>query len=147
MKIAILALTTFMYSHTYSSIDSADNISLTVEVSGLRNELGIVQFALYNRDGSIPDKNYKDYYKILNAEILNGAATATFSNIPAGTYAVNVLHDENKDGKIDRGFILPTEGVGFSNYQSIGLTNRPNFSKASFAVSADKTVSVKMIYM
>jgi uncharacterized protein (DUF2141 family) len=147
MKTAILALITFMYSHTHSSIDSADNVSLTVKVSGLRNELGVVQFALYNKDGSIPDKDYEHYYKILKAEIINGAATVTFSNIPAGTYAVNVLHDENKDGKIDRGFVLPTEGVGFSNYQSIGLTNKPNFSKASFAVNADKTVSVKMIYM
>lgn len=136
-----------MYSYTYSSIEDTDTVSLTVEVSGLRNEQGVVQFALYNKDGSIPDKNYKNYYKILSAEIKSGSATATFSNIPSGTYAVNVLHDENKDGKIDRGFILPTEGVGFSNYQSIGLTNRPNFSKASFDVSADKTVSVKMIYM
>ncbi len=147
MKTAILALITFMYSHTYSSIERANSISLTVKVSELRNETGVVQFALYNKDGSIPDKDYEHYYKILSAEIKSGAATATFSNIPAGTYAVNVLHDENKDGKIDRGFVLPTEGVGFSNYESIGLTNRPNFSKASFVVNADKTVSVKMIYL
>ena len=37
--------------------------------------------------------------------------------------------------------------IGFSNYQSIGLTNRPNFSKASFELKENKTISVKVIYM
>lgn len=45
-------------------------------------------------------------------------------------YAVNILHDENANGKIDKGFILPKEGIGFSNYSSVGPMNRPNFSKA-----------------
>ncbi|WP_317124951.1 DUF2141 domain-containing protein [Paenimyroides viscosum] len=43
--------------------------------------------------------------------------------------------------------MLPKEGIGFSNYQTIGLRNRPNFSKASFELNADKTVEVKVIYM
>ncbi|MGB5437669.1 MAG: DUF2141 domain-containing protein, partial [Maribacter sp.] len=65
---------------------------------------------------------------------------------PKGRYAINVLHDENEDGKIDKGLILPTEGIGFSNYTNIGLSNRPNFSKASFELHSDSRVSVKMIY-
>ena len=60
---------------------------------------------------------------------------------------MNILHDENKNGKIDKGFILPIEGIGFSNFQSIGLTNRPNFSKASFELKENKSISVKVIYM
>ena len=62
-------------------------------------------------------------------------------------YAVNILHDENKNGKIDKGLIMPNEGIGFSNFQSIGFSNRPSFSKASFRVNENKLVSVKMIYM
>ena len=77
-------------------------------------------------------EDYENYYKIVKGEIVNGSSTVTFKNIPTGKYAVNILHDENKNGKIDKGFILPIEGIGFSNFQSIGLTNRPNFSKASF---------------
>lgn len=126
---------------------NADTYSLTIEVKNLRNEKGVVQFALYNKDGSIPDENFKNYFKILKGEILNGSSTITFKNIPSGKYAVNILHDENKNGKIDKGFILPKEGVGFSNFQTIGLTNRPNFSKASFELKENKTISVKVIYM
>lgn len=60
---------------------------------------------------------------------------------------MNILHDENNNSKIDKGLLLPKEEIGFSNYQTIGLRNRPNFSKASFELNADKTVEVKVIYM
>ena len=149
MKIAIITLIAFALSLTLYSFanPNADTYSLTIEVKNLRNAKGVVQFALYNKDGSIPDEDYKNYYKILKGEIINGSSTITFKNIPSGKYAVNILHDENKNGKIDKGFILPKEGIGFSNFQSIGLTNRPNFSKASFELKENKTINVKVIYM
>lgn len=124
-----------------------ESYSLTVEVKNLKNSKGIVQFALYNKDGSIPDENYRNYYKMQKSEIVNGASTTTFKNIPRGQYAVNILHDENRNGKIDKGFILPIEGIGFSNYEKIGLTNRAKFMKASFILNSDKNIKVKIIYM
>lgn len=149
MKIVIIILIAFALSLTYYSFakPNADTYSLTIEVKNLRNSKGVVQFALYNKDGSIPDEDYENYYKILKEEIVNGLSTITFKNIPSGKYAVNILHDENKNGKIDKGFILPIEGIGFSNFQSIGLTNRPNFSKASFQLKENKTITVNVIYM
>ncbi len=149
MKIAIITLIAFALSLTLYSFanPNADTYSLTIEVKNLRNAKGVVQFALYNKDGSTPDEDYENYYKILKGEIVNGSSTITFNNIPKGKYAVNILHDENKNGKIDKGFILPIEGIGFSNFQSIGLTNRPNFSKASFELKENKTINVKVIYM
>lgn len=121
--------------------------TLTVEVENLQNSKEEVQFALYNTDGSIPDEHYKNYFKMDKSRIENGKAEIIFSNLPKGIYAVNILHDENKNGKIDKGFILPKEGIGFSNYSSIGLTNRPNFKKASFELNQNKTIKVKVIYM
>ena len=110
-----------------------ETFDLTVEVNDLRNSTGNTQFTLYNKDGTVPDEKFEKYY--------------VFTNLPKGTYAVNILHDEDKDGKIDKGFFLPIEGIGFSNYQSIGLTNRPNFKKASFELKENKRVKVKVIYM
>lgn len=121
--------------------------SIVVKVNGLRNNTGNVQFALYNKDGTVPDEKYKKYYKIKVGEISSNSATITFSNIPEGEYAVNILHDEDKDGKIDKGWVLPTEGIGFSNISKIGLGNKPNFKKASFELKSNKTIEVKVIYM
>jgi len=93
-----------------------------------------------------PEGQFRDI-QLEKAKIVNGKSEITFKNLPKGKYAVNILHDENNNSKIDKGLILPKEGIGFSNYQTIGLRNRPNFSKASFELNADKTVEVKVIYM
>ncbi len=141
--IAIFAIATILFSF----IEPKEAVySLTVTVYNLRNQNGLVQFALYNKNGSIPDENYSNYCKMLKGEIVNNSSKITFTNIPKCKYAVNVLHDENRNGKIEKGFILPKEGIGFSNFETIGFTNRPNFLKASFDVSENKNVTIKMIY-
>jgi uncharacterized protein (DUF2141 family) len=141
--IAIFAIATILFSF----IEPKEAVySLTVTVNNLRNENGVIQFALYNKNGSIPDENYSNYCKLLKGEIVNHSSKIIFENIPKGKYAVNVLHDENRSGKIEKGFILPIEGIGFSNFETIGFANRPNFLKASFDVNENKYVKVKMIY-
>jgi len=125
---------------------NTNTINLTVEVHELRNNKGLVQFALYNKDGSIPDENFEKYYQIGKTSIKGNAAQFVFKNLPKGTYALNILHDENENGKIDKGFILPEEGIGFSNYTKIGLGNKPNFSKASIELNTDKKIAVNVIY-
>ncbi len=125
----------------------AETYSITIDVIGLRNSKGVVQFSLYNKDGTIPDEDYKKCCKILKEKIQNKSSTVTFSNLPLGKYAVNILHDENENGEIDKGFILPIEGIGFSNFQSIGLTNRPNFTKASFDLKNNINLNIKIIYL
>ncbi|MCK6602508.1 MAG: DUF2141 domain-containing protein [Bacteroidetes bacterium] len=132
---------------TSFSNQAEKTFSLTVNVEKLRNSEGIVQFALYNKEGSIPDEDFKKYYKIVKANIVNGSSTITFHGIPSGKYAVNILHDENNNGKIDKGFLLPKEGIGFSNFQTIGLSNKPSFLKASFDFNSDKIIKVTIVYM
>ena len=129
------------------SIQKQETCSLTVDVSELRNSKGTVQFALYNSEDAFPDEHYKKYFKKLTGEIVNGASTVTFENLQEGKYAVNILHDENNDGKIKKGIILPKEGIGFSNYESIGFSNRSSFTKASFIVQKDKRIKVNLIYL
>ncbi len=143
-KIVMVSMVFLLSSFT--SI-SNENYSLTIEVENLRNSKGLLQITLYNKDGSIPDIHYKNYFKMEKVSINNGKAEYTFSNLPKGNYAVNILHDENSNGKIDRGFILPIEGIGFSNFSSIGLSNRPNFKKASFELNQNKIIKLYIIYM
>lgn len=136
-----------MLMTSFRTFPLENSYTLTVKVDGLRNSEGVVQFALYNRDGTIPDENFKEYYKMATSDINDGSATFTFFNLPLGKYAVNVLHDENENGKIDKGLILPKEGIGFSNYETINLMNRPKFSKASFQLSKNSTQRVRIIYL
>ncbi|WP_149276613.1 DUF2141 domain-containing protein [Pareuzebyella sediminis] len=122
--------------------------TLTVSIENLKNSNGKAIITLYNSKGSLPDEKFKRYYKMKNTEIENRNAKVVFNNLPEGSYAVTVLHDENNNGKIDKKFMLPLpkEGVGFSNYIDFGLSNRPNFKDASFNLNSDKTITVKVIY-
>lgn len=137
----------FLSTFTSFIRQKEETYSLTIEVRNLRNSKGVVQFALYNKDGTIPDEDYKKYYKITKGGITNNASIISFNNLPPGKYAVNIHHDENQNGKIDKGLILPIEGIGFSNFKTIGFSNRPNFSKAKFELKENRTIEVKVIYM
>jgi len=144
-KVLIMVLAFIFLSFNLSH--NEEIYSLTVKVNDLRNSEGNVQFALYNEEGSIPDEKYKKYYKKDIAAINGSTSSITFHDLPKGTYAINILHDENKNGKIDKTFILPKEGIGFSNYTSLGLSNRPKFEKASFELNSNIIKVIKIIYM
>jgi len=122
--------------------------TLTVTIENLKNTNGTLIFSLYNSEGSLPDEKFKRYYKKKNVTIDDKIVKMTFSGLPEGHYAVTVLHDENNNGKIDKKFMLPLpkEGIGFSNYDDFGLSNKPNFKDASFNLNSDKTITVKVIY-
>ena len=137
----------FILIMALSIISIANAATLTVVAKGLKNSKGVVQFSLYNKDGSIPDKKLSKYYKMQRVAISNNKAVAVFTNLPKGRYAVSVFHDENSNGKIDKGLLMPIEGVGLSNFKSVNLFNLPNFKKASFLLDRDKKIVINMIYM
>lgn len=143
LNINLLAV--FLFLNSFHKKETT-NYSLTVSVKHLKNSDGVVQYALYNSTNGIPDEHYNKYYRKGTAKISNKASEITFENLPAGTYAVNILHDEDVNGKIKKGLVLPKEGIGFSNYQTINITNRPKFSKASFNLTENKKINVKIIY-
>ena len=140
----LFALIGLSYSFRIPSKDG--NHSLSVNVESLRNSEGHVMFVLYNTQDALPDKELNKYFKKTQGSISEGSSTVTFHELIPGEYAVNIFHDENNDGKIEKGFFLPKEGLGFSNYQSIGPTNKPSFDKASFKLTGDTTIQVKIIY-
>lgn len=76
-----------------------EDYSLTVKVKDLQNSKGVVQFSIYNKDKTIPDEHYKKFYLQKTAVIKNGASSITFFHLPKGEYAINILHDENKNKK------------------------------------------------
>jgi len=68
-----------------------------------------------------------------------------YQDIPPGTYALAVVHDENMNGKLDTNWLgIPTEGYGFSNDVK-ALLGPPSFSAASFQYKGgtlDLTISL-----
>jgi uncharacterized protein (DUF2141 family) len=148
MKKSIIAITLLsVLVSLYSFTTTEENYSLTIKVNDLKNAIGVVQFSIYNKDKTIPDEKHENFYLQKTATIKGGQASVTFFNLPEGEYAINILHDENQNKQIDKGWILPIEGIGFSNFNSIGFSNRPSFKKAKFNLNSNMVKTIKVIYM
>lgn len=143
----IITLSAFSIYSAFVYANNTEAFNLTVKVDGLRNSQGVVQFALYNKDDTIPDEEYQKYFRKKIGKINNGSSSIVFNDLPKGRYAINILHDENMDGKIDKGFIMPIEGIGFTNFTSIGFGSRPNFLDASFNITSNVEKIIKIIYL
>ncbi len=76
-----------------------------------------------------------------------GETTLTVRGVPPGRYAVQLFHDENLNGKVDRGlFGIPKEGVGFSNDAPIRF-GPPKFAAAAIDLAAgSRTIGITMHY-
>jgi len=147
MKKYIIIVFVLLTALLQLSFSESKTHSLTVQVKGLRNSDGVVLFLLYDKEGTIPDKHKTQYLIKKSSKISLNEASITFFNLPTSIYAVNIIHDENNNGEIDMGFMLPEEGVGFSNISKLNILNRPSFSRASFNLNSDTIMEVKTIYM
>ncbi len=72
---------------------------------------------------------------------------ARFTDLPSGTYAVSLIHDENGNGRMDMALMMPREGFGFSRNPRIGM-GPPRFTAAAFAISGPRVQQqVRIRYM
>ncbi|MCP9200039.1 DUF2141 domain-containing protein [Gramella sp. GC03-9] len=125
MKTLIVLLAIAVGSCTLSQAQNTGNIS--AQVTNLTSAEGEVLFALYTADKFMkqePDFSGK-------ASITDGRAKVVFENVPAGTYAVVVLHDKNGNGRMDfdsSGMPMESFGTSGSNFQY----GPPSWAEAKF---------------
>lgn len=106
---------------------------LTVRVVGLETNDGSVQIALTDAEGARTDD---DLYEAVLPITKNGACW-TIEDVPYGTYAVQLYHDKNDNGKLDTNlFGVPQEPYGFSN-NARGTMGPPDFEATAFTLDRD----------
>ena len=67
--------------------------------------------------------------------------------LPAGSYAVAIIHDENGNRKLDTAFGIPREGFGFSRNPAIRF-GPPRFAAARFLLpEGGAAQQVRMRYL
>ncbi len=141
MKKVLLVLFWSILTVSYSF---AENYNLTVKVTGIEGVEGQISIGLYNSEESYPleDKVFKGGNVLVKGNI----ATYIFEQIPTGIYAIAILHDENMNGKMDKGlFGIPKEGYAFSN-NVFGTFDSPKFDAVAFEIITDKTIEIKIKY-
>lgn len=118
--------------------------SLVIEISGLRNAKGHVLIALFNQANGFPDQSDKAFRK-LRIPAISGTLKASFDDLPPGTYAFGIIHDENDNQKLDTGlFGVPKEGFVFSR-NAMGIMGPPSFESAAVKIENKFAVQVLKI--
>jgi uncharacterized protein (DUF2141 family) len=103
-----------------------------VTILNIRNAIGTVDCALFNSSSGFPTDTLRSAMRLTAMKVPNRTARCDFDELPAGRYALVVLHDENMNGRIDYNWLgIPREGYGFSN-DARGILAAPSFEQAAF---------------
>jgi uncharacterized protein (DUF2141 family) len=121
--------------------------TVQIIIKNIRNGEGNVSIGLYKSDDAFQNDRPFKQIQVPKSNLKNGTLIYTI-DLPAGTYGIALLDDENKNEKMDTNFLgVPTEGYGFSEYVHSGMF-RPSFSDFDFKVTKGNTkkVTVQMDY-
>ena len=103
-----------------------------VKILDIRNSAGSVACALFESPEGFPVAFLRSATNVMVIKVRHSQARCDFEDIPPGTYALAVIHDENMNGELDTNLLgVPKEGYGFSNDARAWL-GAPSFEAASF---------------
>ena len=116
---------------------------LTVTISDLRNTKGHLMVSVVDSEAGWNNqaKPVAGEKLVVAEKATDGKSLQVKFTLPAGKYAVQVLHDENENGKLDFNSMgIPAEGHGTSN-NPVEM-RRPHFSETVFDLPESPTAIV-----
>ncbi len=135
MRNSILALAVLV-----TGFVSAQKVNLQIDMTGFKNNAGVVKVGLYNSEGTF----LKTVFKRLKSEIKDKKAIVTFDDLEKGEYAVSIYHDENQNGIMDTNFMgIPTEDYMASN-NTKGFMGPPKYENAKFSITGNSKIEIKI---
>jgi uncharacterized protein (DUF2141 family) len=133
MKKIFFTLILFIFFSTslYAKETFIKSGNINIVVKNIKSNHGLLRLFLIK----IKDKRLKTPGKTLKEEtniIRYNKSIFTLKNIPAGWYAIYIIHDRNENGKLDyMKLSKPREGFGASN-NGVSNIGKPIFKRASF---------------
>ena len=126
------------------NLNAQQTYDLSVVVTNLENNDGVLQFGLYNNSEKFPIVG--ETYKMVRVKTSGASRKYTFKGLPKGNYAVAIYQDENNNDNCDKNFLgVPIEPYAFSN-DSRPKISVPRFKDCSFILDKSKTVTIKLVY-
>jgi len=130
---------------TWAEPPGRDNHLVVAHVSAFRNARGMLGCRLFRSADGFPESGEN----VVEVRVpITGATTrCEFHNVPAGIYAIAVIHDENDNRKLDKNFLgVPTEGYGVSNNKTYAMTS-PKWSDSTFQIGdQDVALNINLRY-
>ncbi len=131
MKALVKSLSFLFLGITIVQAQENENHDVVVNITNLKNNTGHVLVAIFNTEDSFLNNGFKS----AKVKIENNTCNVTFKNLPKGTYAISMFHDENNNNKLDTNFLgIPKEAYGCSN-NAKGIFGPPKWEDAKFQMS------------
>lgn len=122
--------------------------TLKIKVNGARNAKGVIRAALFQSAKGFPtDSTQAIRTQAADIDLQTLSAQITFTDLPEGTYAVSVFHDENMNQKLDKNLMgIPKEGYGASNNPGKRM-GPPRFEDAKFTINGpERSLEINLLY-
>ena len=139
MKTLILTLITICTLQFVNAQDTS-SISLSVNVEGISEYKGSLILSIFNSEETYLNQPLER--KVIDLETQK-QHEFVFSNLVKGEYAITVIHDENKNGKLDMGMMRPTEGLGYSN-NARGMFGPADYDDVRMTINENTTTTIKL---
>jgi uncharacterized protein (DUF2141 family) len=114
---------------------AAPTTHVNVTFDEVRNATGLIRACLTRDPRFFPhcEKDPAAYKLSIPAA---PGATLSFAGVIPGDYAIAALHDENRDGRMNKRLGIPREGIGFSRSPRVKF-GPPAFAAVRFPVGAE----------
>ncbi len=144
-RVLVAALLLGCVAHAEDAKPDAPTIN--VEIIKLRNNKGVVQVTLYDKEDDFLKDDSKTAITV-RVDIEDQKAVCEFTGIKPGKYAIALMHDEDKNGEMKTNFIgLPKEGIGMSRNAKPRF-GPPKWKDAVFTVGEeDVSLEISMLYL
>ena len=122
---------------------AGSNSTLTIVVEGMSSTEGNLGVLVFNNAKGWPEDRHAAYKDIaIPAE--KGTQVLKVPDLPPGKYAVALIHDLNKNHKLDKNFLgVPREQWGMSNNPH-AMIKAPPIEKAMFPVDKDTEIHIQL---
>ena len=147
MILVAVAISSVLLSPQCFAFDKNGKGNISVVCTGFHNDTGMAMISLFGSKDGFPG-NTEKALRLAEAKIMDGKAAFIFKDVPYGTYAISVYHDENANKILDTGWLgIPKEGVGASNNQKSKF-GPPSFKQSKFVFgNPELTVNIETRYV
>lgn len=133
-------LTSLLCAMVLAPIAVAETLNVAIE--NVETSDGFIMLRVMN--GEAEFKGDTSAISSIQHRAMAGQASFTIGDLPAGEYAVQVMHDRNGNGELDSNFVgMPTEPWAFSN-NATGSMGPPSWDDVKFELKGSVDQSIKL---
>lgn len=124
-------------------LNATAQFDLNLNIQNLSSETGALIIGLYAPTDEFLGENQCSVCESI--PVSENTTSYLIKDVPAGEYAIAILHDTNGNNEMDFNFIgIPKEGYGFSNNPRSRM-RQPTYEETKFTMNKNKELTIKMV--